>query len=153
MIGKERIAPIAQQWLEGKDMVLVSIKCSATNVIEVLVDSLSGIQIDKCIELSRFIESQLDREQEDFELTVSSYSVSEPFIHPIQFEKNIGRDVEVLMIESGLKIKGNLTSYDGESVDIRYEKKVEVEGKKRKQLMEFVDKISLQNVKSIKLSW
>lgn len=134
-------------------MVLVGVKCSATNVIEVLIDSLQGVHIDKCIELSRHIESGFDREVEDFELTVSSYSVSEPFVHPVQFEKNIGRQVEIVTTTGGAKIKGELISYDGQSVEVKYEEKVAVEGKKRKQLIETTQKVELDTVKTIKLNW
>lgn len=153
MIDKEKIVDIATQWLEASDAVLVGVKCSATNVVEVLIDSLVGVQIDKCIELSRHIESHFDREVEDFELTVASYSVSDPFVHQVQFQKNVGRQVEIIMSVGGAKVKGEFVEFDDESVSIKYEKKVEVEGKKRKQLMEFTDKISRSEIKTIKLSW
>ena len=74
-------------------MFLVSLSISSANVIMVEVDADSSVDIDTCVSLSQFIESNLDRNVEDFELTVSSVSLSEPFKVRRQYLKNIGKMV------------------------------------------------------------
>ena len=70
-------------------------KISADNRISVFIDSLKGININDCAVLSRLLEDQLDREKEDFELTVSSAGLDQPFIVIEQYKKNIGKQIKV----------------------------------------------------------
>ena len=64
--------------------------------IRIFIDSDSRVLIEHCIELSKFIESQLDRDVEDFELNVSSSGLDQPYRLSRQYIKNIGREVSVL---------------------------------------------------------
>ena len=79
MILKEAINQVVEAYLDSSDYYLVDVKVSADNSISVEIDSFDGVSIDFCIELSRHIESQFDREVEDYELQVSSAGLTEPF--------------------------------------------------------------------------
>ena len=57
---------------------------------------MKGITIDQCGEISKLVEASLNREEEDFEIEVSSPGLSEPFKVINQYRKNIGQEVEIV---------------------------------------------------------
>lgn len=149
MISKEKIESLVQEKLEGTDFFLVELKISADNRINVFLDGMSGVTIDFCVAVSKSIDSNLDRELEDFELEVSSAGIGIPFKVRQQYDKCIGKEVEVLT-SAGQKLVGKLAEVNDEGFSVQYEKKVLVEGKKRKQLQEFIDFFAYEDVKSTK---
>lgn len=112
-------------------MFLVDVAVRPGNIIVVEIDSDENIGIDDCVTLSRKIESQLDRETEDFELEVGSAGITSPFKVLRQYCKNIGKDVEVLT-KDGRKIVGVLKSCNDEGFVLMVTKKVKPEGAKKK---------------------
>jgi ribosome maturation factor RimP len=107
MIDKKKIEEIAKRFIEGTGLFIVAVRVSSTGRITVLADRKEGITIDECIELSRFIESNLDRDSEDFELQVSSPGIDMPFLVLEQYSKNEGKEIEVTDTE-GETVKGIL---------------------------------------------
>ena len=118
MITKDQIAALTNEALADSDRFLVDVKVKPNNVIEVYVDSDTAINIDHCVEISRFIESKLDRDVEDFELGVMSWGLSGALKMDRQLQKYVGKDVEVKTKELG-KIQGKLISFDEEKVEIQ----------------------------------
>lgn len=96
MIEKIKILELVNQHLEGTDKFLVNLKITPDNRIYVDIDGDNGVTIDDCIELSRAIESSLDRNEEDFALDVSSAGADQPLKLKRQYTKNLGREVEAL---------------------------------------------------------
>ena len=82
------------------------------------------------MELSKFVESKLSRDEEDYELEVGSAGLGQPFKVPQQYINFIGKEVEVLN-NDGKKIKGILKSVDGSNFVVSVLEKVKVDGKKR----------------------
>lgn len=117
MITKEQIAAICEEALAESDRFLVEVKIKPGNIIEVYVDADSAVNIDHCIEISRFIESKLDRDVEDFELSVFSWGLSGALRMDRQMQKYLGKDVEVKSKELG-KIQGKLVNFDAEKAEI-----------------------------------
>lgn len=134
MITKETIYNLIDAFIESNAMFIVHLDISTSNKISLVVDSMKGVGIDDCVNLSRMIESGLDRETEDFELEVSSAGIGVPFKVKQQYQKNIGKDIEVVL-RTGLKIKGTLLEVSNDGFTISFEKKVKTEDKKRKQLL------------------
>ena len=95
MIDKVGILDLVCGFLEGTDKFLVDLHISKDNRINVSIDGDNGINIDDCIELSRYIESHLDREVEDFELNVASAGLDTPLKLLRQYKKNVGRSLRV----------------------------------------------------------
>ena len=147
MIDVTRVREIAETQMEGTDLFVVEVRVSPANEIVVTVDSDTQVGIDRCVEVSRSIEGALDREQEDFELTVMSAGIGQPLKMLRQYRKLIGRPVEVILKDGG-KIVGNLTDASEISIAVEYEERVAVEGKKRKQLVMTRRELSLDEVKS-----
>ncbi|MBP6610348.1 MAG: ribosome assembly cofactor RimP [Paludibacter sp.] len=131
MIQKETINQIVNDYLATTDYYLVDVSVSTDSRISVEIDSFDGVELDFCIVLSKHIEAQFDREVQDFELEVSSAGLTEPFKVIKQYEKNIGNEVEVLT-KKGIKLVGVLSNVTDEFFSINIEKKVLLEGSKRK---------------------
>ena len=118
MIEKIKILELVNDALEGSDKFLVNLKITPDNRIYVDIDGDNGVTIDDCIALSRAIEGNLDRDEEDFALDVSSAGADAPLKLTRQFVKNIGRDVEAVSYD-GEKVEGELMAADEESVTLR----------------------------------
>jgi ribosome maturation factor RimP len=128
MITKEKIQILLEEVLSD-DMFIVDITVGTGNSILVSVDSDAGISVGECVQISRHIESSLDREVEDFSLEVSSPGLSLPLKVLRQYLKNIGREVEVVT-KSGEKQKGILKSANTEGFELEFLAKGKVDGKK-----------------------
>ncbi len=145
MIDKTKIEKLIAEYVSGKEIFLVDTKISTGNKITVLANKKSGITIDECAQLSRYIDDSLDREVEDFELQVSSSGLGEPFMVAEQYEMNIGQIVEVINNE-GQKQKGILKEFKGASFLLETTKKSK--GKKK----EIIDKeFIIDEVRSVKV--
>lgn len=149
MIDTAQIEAIANDALKEGKLFLVSVTATPTNEIEVVIDSDDSVDIDDCVALSQTIESQLDREAEDFELTVTSAGVGQPLKLLRQYRKLIGSPVEVLLL-NGTKIIAELRDATEETITIAYEEMRAVEGKKRKQPFDVVQTYPLSEIKYTK---
>ncbi len=107
MILKEKIEKLAAEFLEATDKFVMNIKVTTGNLIIVTIDGDSLVTIEDCIKMSRFIENSLDREEEDFELRVTSYGADSPLKHPRQYKKHIGRELDILKSDD-TTLKGKL---------------------------------------------
>lgn len=132
MISTEQVVQAAQAALEAGGLYLVEVKVAPGNIISVVVDADGPVGIDECIALSRHIEGQLDREQEDFELSVLSSGIGQPLLLARQYAKRVGRQLEVLRTD-GQKLQGELIEVTPDGIGLRYTAREAVEGKKRKQ--------------------
>lgn len=135
MIDKNVVTRIVEEWLEDKDYFLVDITVSPDDKIVVEIDHAEGVWIDDCVELSRYIESKLNREEEDYELEVGSAGIGQPFKVLKQYQIHIGKDVEVLT-KDGKKWVGVLTDVNEQNFTVIIEKEVKPEGAKRPKLVE-----------------
>ena len=129
MIDRNIVRNIVEEWLDGKDYFLVDVTVSPDDKIVVEIDHAEGVWIEDCVELSRFIESKLNREEEDFELEVGSAGIGQPFKVLQQYINHVGKDVEVFTNE-GVK------NADEDKFVVAIQKKVKTEGSKRPKLVE-----------------
>ncbi len=123
MISEQHIKDLTLAHLEGTDRFVVSVAVRSGNRIRIFIDSDTQVLIEHCIVLSKFIESQLNRDSEDFELNVSSAGLDQPYQLPRQYIKNIGRDVSVLLSDNN-KINGTLIAADNEKFSVKEVTKV-----------------------------
>ncbi len=132
MIDTKKITEAAERHLEGTDMFVVECTSTPGNEIELTIDSDTSVGIDACVALSRAVEADLDRDAEDFSLTVASAGIGSELRTLRQYRKLVGRPVEVLLT-NGVKILAHLDEATDEGVTLSYEEKQAVEGRKRKQ--------------------
>ncbi|MEG0759982.1 ribosome maturation factor RimP [Chryseobacterium piscicola] len=144
---RKKIEDLLNEFLSTReDLFLIDLKFSAGDDITVILDGDNGVSVQDCLDASRAIEFNMDREEHDFSLQVMSAGLSEPLSTPRQFQKNIGREIEV-MFENSDKIEGELAKVDEEKITLvlRYRKPKEV-GKGKVDAIEEKD-ISYSEIK------
>ena len=149
MINKDTVRSIVEEWLDGKEYFLVDIEISPDDRIVVEIDHADGVWIEDCVELSRFIEDHLSRDEEDYELEVGSAGLGQPFKVAQQYHCFVGKDVEVLDAD-GKKYKGVLKAIEGNDFTVTVQEKQKVEGKKRPQLVDTDHTFQMDKVKYTK---
>ena len=145
MISKERVTELALEKIKELGYFLVDLKISATNEIIVFFDKYDGVVIDDCLKVSRHIEGNLDRDIEDYQLTVCSPGIDKPFKVKEQYRKNIGREVKIKTI-NGDRYKGKLISYNDNLV-----LETKTKQKKKKELVIQKIEIPKEKIKETKL--
>jgi len=131
MIRTEQLSEWLQEELPARGLFLVDASVKPGNRIIVHIDSMEGVTVDSCIAVSRFLESKLDRNAEDFELEVSSPGLDNPLKLPVQFKKNEGRLLHVVM-PNGQKITGKLLASTETGFSIELEKIIRDKQTKKK---------------------
>ncbi|VAW22949.1 Bacterial ribosome SSU maturation protein RimP [hydrothermal vent metagenome] len=102
-MNKEKVKNLLNNALEqNTELFLIELKFLADNKIYVEVDGDKGVSLKECIRISREIEHNLDREEEDFSLEVTSPDVTNPLRVRRQYVKNINRTL-------GVKLQDNTT--------------------------------------------
>ncbi|MBR5085417.1 MAG: ribosome assembly cofactor RimP [Muribaculaceae bacterium] len=149
MIDKKELITVVEKALEGTKMFLVDITVSHDNIIDVQLDSIDSITIDDCISVNNAVHEAFDQDIEDYELTVGSYSLTEPFKVLKQYEKNLGGEVEVLT-RDGKKLKGTLYIANAEEFTITVPTKTKIEGKKRPEMVDVEHTFKYDEIKYTK---
>jgi len=135
MIDKKKLELVVNEWLAKTDYFLVDLTVSADDRIVVVIDHAEGVWIEDCAELSRYIESQMSREEEDYELEVGSAGLGQPFRVKQQYEIHVGKSVETQTLD-GKKWQGILTKVEDGSFTILTTQKIKPEGAKRPKMVE-----------------
>ncbi len=143
MIKADELKNAVEEYLQGTDKFVVDIKVKAGNNITILLDGDTGIGIEDCISLTRHIESQYNREDEDYSLVVSSAGIGQPFKLLRQYTKNIGKEVEVEYLDKTM-LKGVLLAADDAKFVIKTVTKI------KKEVLENDIEIPYAAIKSVK---
>jgi ribosome maturation factor RimP len=146
---KNEIKVMAEEFLKDSPDYLVDVNVATGGTITVEIDNDNGVNIDDCVKLSRYLETKLDRDTEDFELTVTSAGLTSPFKTPRQYKKYEGKEVEVLT-RKGEKLKGTLKSSTGNNFTIEISRMVKPEGAKRKTAIKEERTFSYEEIKYTK---
>lgn len=150
MKSAAEIKQIIESIIQDSELFLVDIHVSVDNTIEVEIDSMKGVNVETCRTLNKQIEEILDRDVEDFSLTVYSAGIGYPFKVPQQYIKNIGNRVEVLLT-NGQKTEGILKAYNENAITLETQEKQKEEGKKNKKIIITLEKeIPLTDIKEVK---
>jgi ribosome maturation factor RimP len=153
MITKEIVQQFAQERIDERfpNVFIVAISISSSNAINIELDKKDGgVSIDECVAVSRNVEHNLDREEHDFELHVSSAGLDKPLRVYDQYPKNIGRGLECVLTDGKL-IEGKLMNVTPEGITIESQSKEIVEGKKTKQLVTRSSVLSFEEIKEAKI--
>lgn len=120
MIDEAKIRQLVEEKLDSTGFFITELVVKQGNNIQVFIDGDHDVNIDDCIALSRHIESNLDREQEDFNLQVSSAGLDQPLKFVGQYVKNIGRKLSI-DLNDGSNITGKLLAAGKENIQIQSE--------------------------------
>jgi ribosome maturation factor RimP len=153
MISKKRVLELAGDRMNELNcgLFVVDLSISSTNVIHLELDKLTGnVSINDCMSVSRNIEHNLDRESEDFELHVSSAGLDKPLRVFAQYNKNIGREVNVVTNDSK-KHRGLLVSASEKELILEICRNEKIEGKKKKEHIVEQQVIPMNQIKETKI--
>jgi len=147
---QERVENLLEEaFQEYNSLFLISLDISDQNHILIVIDGDEGVSVDDCIAVSRAIENNLDREEEDFSLEVASSGVSEPLKLPRQYQKNIGRKLEVTTKTD--KFVGNLTGVKEDGIVLSWKAKEPKPIGKGKVTVDKEAKIAFQEIEKAKV--
>ena len=149
MINENKIKELVEQKIEGTDTFLVDVKISAANKISIYIDNDNGLAIKECVEVSRHVENSLNRDEEDFELEVSSPGLDEPLKVLRQYSKRVGKEIEVILSD-GKKLTGILSETTNEGIILEEKQKKKAEWKQPQQWITSKTNISYINIKEAK---
>jgi len=130
MIQQEFVEKLVAEVLTD-EFFIIQVTVKQGNLIEVIIDGNNGVTIQKCVEVSRHIEQNIDRESDDFELSVSSAGLGNPFKFYRQYLKNIGKEVDVKVAGENA-VTGIITNVDEDGFDLEAKILTKEEGKKKK---------------------
>jgi ribosome maturation factor RimP len=148
MITVNTIKSLIQDVLLERALTLIDIQISNSNAILVEIDKLKHVTIEDCLKISRQIEGNLNRDEEDFSLEVSSPGIDKPFKTEFQYQKYTGNQIEVITLQ-GTKHEGILQENTPDYILLNYTEVVK-EGKKNVKKEQSL-KIEKQNIKQTKL--
>lgn len=150
MISKDIVNQLIEEYLSDSDFYLVDLVLTPDQRILIEIDAVKGISIDDCVQLNRHLVERLSPEIEEYELEVSSAGISQPFKVVRQYEKNLGKEVEVVTRE-GKKLTGVLSEVKPDVFSIKAEKKIKEEGSKRKTTVEEILTFNYTDIKTTKM--
>ncbi len=117
---KELVDKLLQDGLSQKpELFLIDFTVDSNNKISITIDGDNGITVSDCIFISRSIEQNIDEEEYDFSIDVTSFGATSPLKLVRQYIKNISRDLEV-KLQSGEKVEGTLTKADEEKITLEW---------------------------------
>ncbi|MCA1763232.1 MAG: ribosome assembly cofactor RimP [Cryomorphaceae bacterium] len=150
MITENTIRALVGEKIEGTDYYILSVEIKSGNNIFVELESMGPVAISDCVDISRQIEHNLDREEEDFSLQVSSPGLDKPLKDFRQYVKNIGRTLKV-KLEKDTELEGVLAEANQENITLKTSRKERVPGKKRKELIEEEHVLTYPEIKQARI--
>ncbi len=127
---------------ENSSLFIISYTVSPDNTIRVVLDGDKGVSLQDCVDVSRALEGQLDRDELDYSLEVSSAGATAPLTNPRQYNKHIGRKLSVRTPQE--QIEGKLTAASPDNITLEW--------KSREPKPVGKGKMTVQNKKDIPIS-
>ena len=149
-MDQQFLEQLVHREVENAGAFVVDFKVSANNKIHLLVEHPKGATLERLTAISRAVEAGLDRDQEDFEIEVSSPGVGAPLMVDKQYHLNIGRDVSIKTVE-GEKQKGKLINYDGSKLTLEWKERVPKEKGKGKKTVTRQQSWNMDSVEETKV--
>jgi len=151
MIEERKVIELVNSWIGDSDLFLVEASISSSNAIRVLLDSIEGLRIEQCAELSRWLTGELEAIDDNFSLEVSSPGLDSPLVLTQQYVKNIGREVE-LVLNDGKKKKGVLKEVKEDGICLEVlEKMIAGGSQKKKKNVPVSREFAFKDIKSTKV--
>lgn len=133
MIEEKQVVRLVDEFLKGTNKFLVEVVIRPTNLITVFIDGDNQVSIEDCQRLNRHLEQHMNREMEDFELTVSSAGLDRPLKVLRQFKKRMGMELEVVTL-TGEKTSGILLNLGKDGIEIEKEIMITKKVKEKKKI-------------------
>lgn len=147
MIDQKLVESLINEAVAGTTCFLVDLKIGNANEIKVEIDSDEGVTVADCVNVSRGIEHNLDREAEDFSLKVTSPGADQPLKVWRQYPRHVGRTVKIATADDR-ELKGELLKVEDESLTIRTEPRKSGKGKKKVKIEPEEIELNKQDIRS-----
>ena len=149
-MNQERVKELLQEALqENESLYLIDLQFLADNKIKVIVDGDSGVPLSECIRISRNIEHNLDREEEDFSLEVTTPDIAQPLTVKRQYKKNINRILKVKTATE--EFEGTLTEVTENTITLFWKARETKPIGKGKHTVEKTKTLAYQDIKEAKV--
>lgn len=135
---------------ERQDLFLIDFTMSGDNAIKIVIDGDNGVLVEDCMFISRAIEHHIDREEHDFSLEVLSSGAASPLVLPRQYNKHIGRNLEVKTLDQQ-NLEGELTEVNDEGVVLSWKAREPKPVGKGKVTVAKTATIAFDNIKEAKV--
>jgi len=146
VIEEKQIIRLVEESLQGTDKFLVEVVIRPTNLITIFIDGDSQVSIEDCRRVNRHLEQKMNREKQDFELTVSSAGLDRPLKVLRQYKKRVGLELEVVTV-AGDKTCGILVTAGNDGIEIEQEIKISKKEKEKKKI--FIPFKEIRTVKEV----
>ena len=133
----------------NKELFLIDFTISSAGDIQVVVDGDKGVSLDECIRISRHIEHNLDREVDDFSLSVTTPDITKPLMHPRQYQKNIGRTLNIQTQNE--KVEGVLVEIKDQNIVLEWKARERKPIGKGKHTVNKRAEIAIENITKAKV--
>jgi len=133
-IEKRVIELITEKIADREDLFIVSVKMRPNKILEILLDGDNGVNIDDCAQVSRHVGFHLEEENvidDAYRLEVSSPGIDANFVNIRQYQKNIGRTVQI-KLNDNTKVEGTLLAVDEMKINVL--QKIKEKGKKAQEV-------------------
>ena len=138
----------AEEYAEGNGLFVVSVAISADNDVDVTIDADDrDVTLDDCVGMTEFIQTRVDRDVEDYALTIGSAGLTAPFKVLRQWKKAVGTEIQ-LTRKSGSRVNATLLAADGDGVEISFLQKAEGKGAKAKETV--TERLAYEDIKTAK---
>ena len=107
---------------ENSSLFLIQLKIGSDNSIHITLDGDQGVTLKDCMNVSRAIEHNIDREEFDFSLEVASAGVGSPLLNSRQYIKNVGRKLRVELTDAS-SLEGILTAADDQEFTLEWKQR------------------------------
>ncbi|TCI90115.1 ribosome assembly cofactor RimP [Tenacibaculum sp. M341] len=149
-MNQDRVKQLLEEALsENESLFLIDLKFLPNNKIQVIVDGDSGIPLSECVRISRNIEHNLDREEEDFSLEVTSPDISHPLKVKRQYNKNLNRIVKVKTETQ--EFEGTLSEVKDDSIVLKWKAREPKPIGKGKHTVEKMVEVTFEEIKEAKV--
>jgi len=147
---KDKVKALLNEALgQDESLFLIDFTMGADNSIQVVIDGDNGVSVEDCVRISREIEQDLDREEEDFSLTVTSSGAASLMVNPRQYRKNVGRKVRVRTLNE--EFEGNLVATSDSGIVLEWKAREPKPIGKGKVTVQKKKKITFSDIKEAKV--
>ena len=144
---KSKVKNLLEEGLKkNPSLFLIDLSISDSYKITVVLDGDNGVSLQDCMDISRAIEHNLDREEQDFSLEVASAGVSAPLKMSRQYKKNIGRNIKLTTNNNEI-IEAKLVDADDEKAILNWKERVPKKVGKGKETVEFTNEFLYTDIK------
>ena len=138
----------AEQYAAQNGLFVVSVEISKDNDVDVTIDADDrDVTLDDCVGMTEYIQQAVNRDEEDYSLTIGSAGLTSPFKVLRQWKKAVGSEIQLTRATGG-RVNATLLAADELGVEISYTRKAEGKGSKARETV--TERLAYNDIKTAK---